>query len=105
MSTQIEHRGINWKSRSDRVRERVLSDLWAEVNQRAHGFNGGGGTLELILYKGPNSDPMSIFVSVAEITQRDATVAATVIQWLGSNCGRDFLDNYQRVVKAMKDIP
>jgi hypothetical protein len=26
------------------------------------------------------------------IDQRDATIAATVVQWLGSNIGRDFLD-------------
>jgi hypothetical protein len=30
---------------------------------------------------------------IPEMTQRDATVAATVVQWLGSNVGMSFLRN------------
>jgi len=37
------------------------------------------------------------------ITQRDATVAATIIQWLGSFCGQSFLDEVQEEIKISKE--
>ena len=37
------------------------------------------------------------------ITQRDATVAATIIQWLGSSGGQSFLDEVQEEIKISKE--
>lgn len=37
------------------------------------------------------------------LTQRLATVAASFIQWLGTNCGRCFLGDAERVAKALSD--
>jgi hypothetical protein len=34
----------------------------------------------------------------AQISPRDVTVAATLIQWLGTNCGRDFIDRCERMI-------
>jgi hypothetical protein len=45
--------------------------------------------LELILSDDVNG-------TVAPLTQRDAMVAATVVQWLGTNCGQSFLHEVRR---------
>ena len=36
----------------------------------------------------------------AESSQRDATVAATIIQWLGSPVGRSFIDEGRKLLTA-----
>jgi hypothetical protein len=69
--------------------ERIFLKHWRRENKRQAGTNGGYGALELILSEDSNC-------IAAGITQRDATVAATVIQWLGTNCGRSFLRDVER---------
>lgn len=49
-------------------------------------YSSGYGLLELLMPEGLN------------LTQRDAAVAATVIQWLGTNCGFGFYTNCLRKV-------
>lgn len=59
--------------------ERAFAFAWLE---RMALF--GNNHLQLLLSSGdPAGDPV--------VTQRDATVVATVIQWLGTNCGWGFL--------------
>lgn len=69
--------------------ERVFLRHWREENKRKPGLNGGNGLLELLLSEVPNSGGV-------DICQRDATVAATVIQWLGTNCGQGFLHGVRK---------
>jgi hypothetical protein len=38
-----------------------------------------------------------------DVSQRDAIVAATVIQWLGTNCGRYFLEECEADVKKVRE--
>lgn len=59
-------------------REVALAKAWKEQNERGH-------TLQWLI--GDNH------------SQRDATVAATIIQWLGSNVGAAFLRD------VIKDCP
>lgn len=55
--------------------EKKFAELWEEHNIRSH-------TLEYLL---------SLENRRGCITERDSTVAATVIQWLGTPVGRGFL--------------
>jgi hypothetical protein len=72
--------------------ERVYLKHWRDENKRKSGLNGGKGLLELLLSEDNGY--------AADISQRDATVAATVIQWLGTNCGRCFVMECDREIEA-----
>jgi hypothetical protein len=74
--------------------ERIFLRRWRAENKGVSGINGGRGILEIILSEDN---------TVAELTQRDATVAATVIQWFGTNCGRCFLEETEREIKTARD--
>ena len=50
--------------------------------------------------RGPSSQPL-IELLIPDCTDRDARVAATVIQWLGSNVGMSFLDE---TIKRSPDV-
>ncbi len=72
--------------------ERIMLKRWRAENKRVPGTNGGRGVLEIIVSEDNDA--------AAPLTQRDATVAATVIQWLGTNCGRCFLEQCEREIKT-----
>jgi hypothetical protein len=74
----IKHEGrATYRLKTNPI-EHVFAYQWRELNNRERGV------LEYLLAENPN-DPRG------EMTQRDATVAATVIQWLGSPLGQYFL--------------
>lgn len=57
--------------------ERIFADEWDQNNRN-------GRILEYLLAENPNRP-------AGEVTERDSEVAATVIQWLGTNVGQAFL--------------
>lgn len=59
--------------------ERVLAFRWMEENQQEWC------TLDRLVYSPEEGSPRGA-------TQRDARVAATVVQWLGTACGYSFLE-------------
>lgn len=63
--------------------ERIYHDRWVKYNERHSGVNSGNRALELILCP-TDAHP-------SRPTQRDAEVATSVIQWLGTNCGNGFM--------------
>ena len=93
-------------------KERVFSREWIKENRPASYLNGGIGTLRWLL--APEADhrfPLTIPASdatvqrcrtdlrfppfpltIPEVTQAEATAAASVVQWLGSNCGWSFME-------------
>ena len=81
------------------VRELTLVAMWEEANTRRSWLNGGRGTLELLIED-----------ELGPVTQRDMDVATAVIQWLGTNCGRSFLDaairdmRHQQQAKEFDDL-
>ena len=80
-----KHVGISsHRLRSDNPREVVFARLWQEQND-------SGETLEYLLSTKNRRD--------GSASDRDREVAATVIQWLGSNVGMSFL------VSAIKASP
>ena len=58
--------------------EKLFAETWEDQNRAT------GGTLDYLLAKDPNHP-------AGEVTPRDREVAATVIQWLGSPVGQNFL--------------
>lgn len=80
------------------VAERIFTDLWGKENDRKLGINGGMALLEILLDK-EKTLPGSLRLRVpSDITQRDAEVAASVIQWLGTNCGQAFLFTVEKKI-------
>ena len=81
----IKHAGID----EDRLvsgyseLEKIFAEVWAEQNKPKSWLNYGQGILQDLMVKNGKWE--------YAITQRDATIVATVIQWLGTNCGQGFL--------------
>ena len=84
----IKHEGFSHdrvKPDRDNPREATFLEVWKEENNLKEGRN---------LLWNLISDP----------TQRDAQVAATVIQWLGSNVGMSFLREACRRNPKIRDL-
>ena len=71
-----------WKENPD---EQKFAEAWEKLNvSRVTGELDGRGTLDYLLANDSNYPS-------GEVSERDRYVAATVIQWLGSPCGKAFL--------------
>lgn len=64
--------------------EKKIANAWEEINTDVYGKLDGKGILDYLLAEKINKPN-------GEVTDRDRMVAATVIQWLGSPVGRNFL--------------
>lgn len=74
--------------------EAALASAWEKENEKRRHINFGFGILQdLFMERGK-----FMFESrcVHEVTDAERMVAATVIQWLGSNCGRSFYEEALR---------
>ena len=85
----IVHQGLRPERQHDGSssghREAAFAKQWAKQCEPVSAVNDGNGTLQGLMNEKDN--PHYVY----EITQRDATIVATVIQWLGTNCGMEFL--------------
>jgi len=70
------------------ILENAFAIQWKEECSREPRINGGQGILDCLVQ--------------GEVTQRDAHVAASVIQWLGTNCGQSFLHEVDKRIKRTK---
>lgn len=72
--------------------ENAFSFKWAKENKKNFGINNGHGILQDLFFE-RNKNPFSMFTLPCRliITNRDRLIVATVIQWLGTNCGFCFL--------------
>ncbi|MCA9233310.1 MAG: hypothetical protein KDA57_21880 [Planctomycetales bacterium] len=89
------HEGLH----PDRLRsfpERIYAEQWQREQRRLAHLNSGFGLLELLLV--PEGQK-----GVPHVSQRDAQVAATVIQWLGTNCGRAFVQQAERLIEEERN--
>lgn len=78
----LKHEGLSThrlEPEADNPREVVFAERWAEYNRSVTGLTGT--TLDWLLHAEDNE----------ATTQHEATVAATVVQWLGSPVGFAFL--------------
>lgn len=104
--TEPEHRTIN-PDRLGSVSEAVYFRRWVMQQARQAGVNGGRGLLENILSP-TRIDRTGSWIGspppyVPPVSQRDAEVAATIIQWLGTNCGRGFVWEAEREIATATD--
>lgn len=76
-NNKSRHRSLNAHRLADNPEERRISAAWAREQEH-------GRVLDYILHPGDQHQ-------VSECSGRDAVVAATVIQWLGSSVGQSFL--------------
>lgn len=71
-------------------REKAFHDEWIKENLMIPGIDYGNGILQdLFIDKG--LEPLTNAKWHLEVTRRERMIVATVIQWLGSNCGMSFL--------------
>lgn len=92
----LRHEGVHaQRVRSDHNKlEAVLARRWREQQARVRGLNRGLGVLEnLMTPVGQDPEP---------ITQRDAAVAATVVQWMGSPIGQAFMDECREEAEGLR---
>lgn len=94
----IVHRGVDYESRAlsgHNPEERALAEAWERENTGDRWS--GGGILESLLASASvriSMETRAGLLALAEdrrVTARDALVAATVVQWLGTSCGFAFL--------------
>ena len=87
MCEEIKHIGL-WSKRLEfNIAEKVYAEAW----QKENGLN----SCTRPMLAGLMNTEVGSF---RHITQRDAIVAATVIQWLGSNVGRCFVKECQQEI-------
>lgn len=92
-----QNKGYRWERTQDDPRpyhpinrELVFYEEWLKDNKPSPGWNYGFGTLQdiLMLPEAPLSRPAAPKV---KINYRDRYIAATIMQWLGTNIGWQFL--------------
>jgi hypothetical protein len=89
----IKHVGSNPQRKNiNNTTEMIYAEEWEKKNQRLPWLNSGYGSLELILTERDK-------LCCPPITQRDAFVAASVIQWLGTNCGKAFIEECEKQIR------
>lgn len=76
--------------------ETLMMRFWEKENVRVRWLNGGRIPLDLILHQCNEdcmpSDGIHHYTRVLE--DRDVEVAAATVQWLATNCGREFLRRF-----------
>lgn len=73
-------------------REMAFYEQWQKENEPRAGVNSGNGILQDLFIESRAFDHPFTKRWVLQINNRDRMIAATVIQWLGSNVGMCFLD-------------
>ncbi len=77
------------------TREKAFSDQWKKENGQENSWDSSSqSVLNGILYNRlATPKEFSTFGEIQDgsATQREATIAATLVQWLGTNCGWDFV--------------
>lgn len=83
--------GISVKRLEHNERERAFHDQWLQENAPVSYVNHGHGILQDLFIEGSSMNLLGSRRVIEEISNRDRQIVATVIQWLGSNCGMCFL--------------
>lgn len=96
----LKHEGHLFERTKTMPREKEFMDAWKELNIPKSYLNSGYTTLEnILLPEFPNGGFTAFRALKGELSERDCYVAASVIQWLGTNCGQGFLDEIKIKIK------
>lgn len=79
------NRGLFYERTEFNEREKTFSDEWKKQNEIKSFVNHGKGLLQDLMFD--HNQKM-----LHRITENDRVIVATVIQWLGSNIGFNFLE-------------
>jgi hypothetical protein len=93
----VEHLSLQLRRATQRMPERVYLEHWRKLNVRHPSVNRGFTALEWILTPDGHDHP-------APISRRDARVAASVVQWLGTNCGMGFLRSAEDEIRKRDHV-
>ncbi len=77
--------------------ERLYLEHWRRANKRHPAINSGYTTLEWILCPCGQRYPDGV-------SQRDANVAASVVQWFGTNCGGCFIRQVEAEIDKLRAV-
>lgn len=91
MNSKHPNRGDCYERTKHSPLEKALADLWEKENGRIGNVNYGQGILQDLF-----GEPHKFFGGRVPtwkhvVTPKERWVVATVIQWLGTNCGQSFL--------------
>lgn len=89
-----EHRSAHMHRLRFSASEQIYLDAWRALNERKIYVNEGFTALEWLLTGTGTPRP---------VTQRDAVVAASFAQWLGTNCGRGFIWDAERKIDRLNE--
>jgi len=84
-----ENVGIDCKRLQHNPREQAFYEQWLEENAPVSWLDSGHGILQDLFIESSKGAFGGKFIE--EINNRDRLIVATVIQWLGTNCGMAFL--------------
>lgn len=105
---EVKHESLH-PDRLNNLAEAIYLRRWQKLNEAQPGTDFGRHVLELILsptrrIPGERNwigEPPSY---IPPVSQRDAQVAATVIQWLGTSCGRGFVHDAEQEIRNKNAI-
>ncbi len=95
----LKNGGKNLGYRTDRLGydpkdiENAFSSHWRKENKKRPGTNSGHGILQDLFIE-KKGNPFSLFQEsfcYVKISKKERLIVATIIQWLGTNCGFCFL--------------
>lgn len=92
---QLNHVGRDVGRCRNGLLERIIAERWIRANElhKCRGVNSGHGILQDLFVK----QEFGKHYADLEINQREAYIVSTVIQWLGSPVGSDFMVNCLRL--------
>lgn len=74
------NQGKNFERTNCHPLEKVFAEEWDKLNSKLNGCD----LIDYLMVETPNEPN-------GEVTERDRKVAATIIQWLGTSVGQEFL--------------
>jgi hypothetical protein len=107
---EIERNKGFWFNRVEfSIHEQAYYEVWADQNRPRPGLNGTISMVQLLISRVIQNKMFSVYglKSIPEnevATERDYKVAATIIQFLGTNGGRFFLDEVKKKIKELEKI-
>lgn len=87
-----ENRGYFEERCDHNPREKAFRDHWLKENEPCPGVNAGWGILQDLFINHDRTKPIYRPKYLEKMQPRDRAIVATVIQWLGTNCGWCFLE-------------
>lgn len=91
MKTKHPDRGDCYERTKHNPLEKALADHWESENERRSHINFGQGVLQDLFGRPHDKFGHRLPSFIHIITAKERWVVATVIQWLGTNCGQSFL--------------